>query len=83
MVCDICGRTSCCVSFHSFEEQDLFAPVIELFEKARDLRTKIKNEIQEDLTDPTVEEDDSYLEDILIDRFDDISNYDPTGKRIL
>ena len=67
MSCDICGRRSCVISFHSLEEQDLFAPVIELFEKARDLRNKIRNEIQEELIDSPVEEDDEITEEEIED----------------
>jgi transcription elongation factor Elf1 len=48
MSCDICGRGSCCTSFHSMEEQDNYAAVIELFDKARDLRAQIKQEMQEE-----------------------------------
>ena len=43
MSCDICGRGSCCNSFHSLEEQERFSAVIEAFEKARELRESIRN----------------------------------------
>ena len=44
MSCDICGRGSCCPFFHSIEEQKKYEDVIELFDKARDLRDKIRAE---------------------------------------
>jgi transcription elongation factor Elf1 len=44
MSCDICGRGSCCPSFHSPEEQDRYAKVIEAFDKARELRDQVRNE---------------------------------------
>lgn len=47
-MCDICGRGSCCESFHSLEEQERYAPAIALFEKARELRYEIKHEIEEE-----------------------------------
>jgi epoxyqueuosine reductase QueG len=46
-MCDICGKSSCCNSFHSLEEQEKFEPVIELFEKARELRKEIREEIKQ------------------------------------
>ena len=48
MSCDICGRGSCCPSFHSIEEQKKYEDVIELFDKARDLRDKIRAEEDEE-----------------------------------
>lgn len=48
MSCDICGRGSCCPSFHSIEEQKKYEDVIELFDKARDLRDKIRADEEED-----------------------------------
>lgn len=47
-MCFICGRSSCCESFHTVEEQERFAPAIELYEKAIELREKIRNETSED-----------------------------------
>lgn len=47
-MCDICGRSSCCPSFHSLEEQERYEEVIELFDKARELRDRIRNEEQEE-----------------------------------
>lgn len=43
MACFICGRSSCCESFHSVKEQERFAPAIELYERAVELREKIRN----------------------------------------
>ena len=48
MACDICGRGNCTESFHSLEEQERYSDVIDLFEKARDLRSKVKNEIEQE-----------------------------------
>ena len=48
MSCDICGRGSCCEAFHSIEEQKKYEAVIELFDKARDLRDKIRAEEEEE-----------------------------------
>lgn len=48
MSCDICDSSSCCVSFHSIEEQHKYSEVIELFEKARDLRTEIQEAYKEE-----------------------------------
>ena len=47
-MCFICGRSSCCESFHSIREQERFAPAIELYEKAIELREKIRNDIIEE-----------------------------------
>lgn len=43
-MCYICGRTSCCPSFHSIEEQLRYDPVRELLESAAELREKIDME---------------------------------------
>lgn len=48
MSCDICGRGSCCDSFHSAEEQQRYAPAIELFDRARELRAKIRQEMDDE-----------------------------------
>jgi hypothetical protein len=55
-MCFICGRSSCCESFHSLEEQERFAPAIELKDRAIELRDKIRAEM-EDLADTTEEEE--------------------------
>lgn len=44
MSCHICGKNSCADWMHSIEEQERYAPAIELFEKAEELREKISNE---------------------------------------
>ncbi len=41
MSCDICGRGACANWMHSEEEQERFAKVIELFEKAREERQRV------------------------------------------
>lgn len=48
MSCHICGRGSCASWMHSIEEQERYAPAIELFEKAEELREKIRNEEAEE-----------------------------------
>lgn len=48
MSCDICGRGSCAVSFHTLEEQERFEKAIEAFERARDLRRKIRQQMDEE-----------------------------------
>lgn len=44
MSCDICGRSSCCVPFHSPEEQARYETVLEALEKARELREQIRSQ---------------------------------------
>ena len=48
MACDICGSGNCTESFHSLEEQERYEKVIEAFEKARELRAQVKNEIEQE-----------------------------------
>ena len=48
MSCDICGRGNCTPSFHSLEEQERYSDVIDAFDKARDLRDKIRAEKDEE-----------------------------------
>jgi transcription elongation factor Elf1 len=48
MSCHICGRSSCASWMHSLEEQERYASAIELFEKAEELREKIRNEEAEE-----------------------------------
>lgn len=45
MSCDICGRESCEPWFHCVEQQRRFEKVIEAFEKARQLRRKLNEEL--------------------------------------
>ena len=47
-MCFICGRSSCCESFHSLEEQELYAPAIAQYEKAVALREMIRTVARED-----------------------------------
>lgn len=47
MSCDICGRGACSPWMHSSEEQERFAPAIEAFDRARDIRERIRNEQEE------------------------------------
>jgi hypothetical protein len=44
-MCDICGRASCAAMFHSLEEQERYADVIEAFQHARDLRDQVARDI--------------------------------------
>jgi transcription elongation factor Elf1 len=48
MSCDICGRGSCTASFHSVDEYRRYEHVIELFEKAREERERVKHEDDEE-----------------------------------
>jgi hypothetical protein len=54
MSCDICGRGSCCASFHSLDEQARYEKVIAAFDRARELRTKVKTEAFEEETEKTL-----------------------------
>lgn len=47
-MCDICGRSSCCAAFHSPEEQDRYEKVIEAFDRARELRQQVRDELDEE-----------------------------------
>ena len=47
-MCDICGRGSCCESFHSLEEQKRYEKVIEAFDRARELRQQVRDELDEE-----------------------------------
>lgn len=55
MSCDICGRSSCANWFHSLEEQERFEKVIEAFDKARELRDKVRTEELQDGLDAAIE----------------------------
>ena len=48
-MCDICGRGSCANWFHSSEEQDRYAKVIEAFDRARELRDQVRAEERAEL----------------------------------
>lgn len=48
MSCDICGRGSCTTSFHSHDEQERYEHVIEAFEKARELRAAVRDQIKDE-----------------------------------
>ena len=48
MSCDICGRGSCTTMFHSLEEQKRFEHVIEAFDRARAMRDKLNDELDEE-----------------------------------
>lgn len=47
-MCDICGRGGCCNSFHSLEEQARYEKVIDAFDKARELRQQVRDELDEE-----------------------------------
>ena len=51
MSCDICGRGSCCEFFHSLEEQQRYEKVIDAFEKARELRKQVRDEMRSEEQD--------------------------------
>lgn len=44
MACDICGSGSCTSWMHSAEEQEQYAEAIEAFERAREIRERIRND---------------------------------------
>lgn len=48
MSCDICGRGSCTPCFHSGDEQRRFEKVIEAFDKARELRQAVREELDDE-----------------------------------
>jgi len=48
MACDICGRSSCSTCFHSIAEQERYASVIDAFDRARELRDKVRSEVVEE-----------------------------------
>lgn len=56
MSCDICGRGSCCNSFHSLEEQERYEKVIAAFDRARELRDEVRHAIIEETANQLVEE---------------------------
>ena len=45
-MCDICGRGSCTNWMHSIKEQERYSDVIDAFDAARELRSKVKDEIE-------------------------------------
>ena len=47
MSCAICGRGGCTPSFHSLKEQDQYSEVIEAFDRARDLRDRVRQQIED------------------------------------
>ena len=66
MSCDICAKESCCPLFHSFEDQKRFEKVIEAFDKAREMRTNLNQEL----------DDEGKADDVLCDEvfYSDISD---------
>ena len=51
MACDICGRGSCADWFHSIEEQERYAEAIEAFERAREIRERIRSAEEAEASD--------------------------------
>lgn len=51
MSCDICGRGACSVTFHSHDEQNRYEKVIELFDRAREERQKVRDSLRDDHND--------------------------------
>ena len=47
-MCDICGRGSCAAWMHSAEEQEKYSEAIDAFEKAREIRQRIRDEDDEE-----------------------------------
>jgi hypothetical protein len=48
MTCDICGRGACANSFHSLAEQERYADVIAAFDRAREMRADLRDELAEE-----------------------------------
>lgn len=46
-MCDICERSSCSPAFHPLEEQERYENVIEAFDRARELRRRVRDELDE------------------------------------
>lgn len=46
-MCFICGRTNCCPAFHSLEEQSIFAPAEEAYEKFLEVREQCVKELEQ------------------------------------
>lgn len=61
-MCDICGRGSCSESFHSLEEQERYEEVIAAFDKARELRQKVRDELDEEAREK--EDEDEHQENV-------------------
>jgi hypothetical protein len=57
MSCDICGRGSCASWFHSCDQQIKFEKVIEAFDRARELRSTVNKQLDEEAI--MAEEDDN------------------------
>lgn len=57
MACDICGRGNCTESFHLLEEQRRYENVINAFEKARELRAKVRGELEDEEAEETQDDD--------------------------
>ena len=69
-MCDICGRGSCCESFHSMEEQQRYEKVIEAFDKARELRQMVRDELDEEARETKeAERRAEYEEEMRLDAF--------------
>jgi hypothetical protein len=64
MSCDICGRGSCCPSFHSPADQKRFGDVVEAFEKARAMRQKVIKQLDAEAREAEKVEQEFY--DMLI-----------------
>ena len=56
-MCDICGRGSCANWMHSQEEQERYEKVIEAFDRARELRKQVRNDIEEEEREAEQQED--------------------------
>jgi len=55
-MCMICGRNSCCINFHSLEEQRIYEPAIEAYEKYLEILAECEEEYTQ--IDEDMEEDD-------------------------
>ncbi len=58
-MCFICGRGNCCPSFHSLDEQAIFEPASEAYDKFLDIREQCARDLaeQEEEDEEEVEEE--------------------------
>lgn len=56
MSCIICGRNSCCASFHSLEQQQFFADAETAYDEYLDVRARCQREYEESTQDEDEEE---------------------------
>lgn len=57
-MCFICGRGSCCPSFHSLEEQEAYEPAEEAYDKYLEIRAQCEAAYNQSEEDDEEEEED-------------------------